>query len=174
MSRLVHLARRSFATNQLTKAESRQHAIQTVKEVAKTSVNFAFVGGSIILTGAVVYSISSALFSPSSPYKVRDKSFDRIREDEEVIKIIGTPMKAFGEGSRRRSQLVHNQEVVDGVKHVKVQYHISGPNAQGDVFAEAKQSGWFGGLDFNYIIVDCPRRKPVYVVDRRDEQATSQ
>jgi hypothetical protein len=85
-------------------------------------------------------------------------------------------MKAFGEGARRRGQLISSEETIDGVKHVKVQdqscstsiilitfiqvqYHVSGPNSQGDVFAEAKPKGWLGDLDFNYIIVNVPRRQ---------------
>ncbi|CEO94975.1 hypothetical protein PBRA_003789 [Plasmodiophora brassicae] len=151
----------------LTKAQQRQHQIQVVKDAAKTSVNFVFVGGSLVLTGAILYSIGHALFAPSSPYKVRDKSFDRVRSDKEIIRVFGEPLRAFGEGARRRTQLAHTEEVVDGVKHIKVQYHVSGPRSEGNVYAEAKQSGWFGGLDFNYIIVGCPRRKPIFVVDNR-------
>lgn len=160
-------------------------------------------GGSLVLTGAILYSIGHALFAPSSPYKVRDKSFDRVRSDKEASRLQSTPAlrvlivsadyscvrratsrirrgcpspHAAGphRGSGRWRQAYQGRAfagaAVGAVTYrlaCQVQYHVSGPRSEGNVYAEAKQSGWFGGLDFNYIIVGCPRRKPIFVVDNR-------
>ena len=68
----------------LARAQKPPHSVMVVKQVAKTSVNFVFVGGCVVLTGAIVYAITNALFGSTSPYKVLDSSFDIIKDDEEV------------------------------------------------------------------------------------------
>lgn len=53
------------------------------------------------VTAVMFYSIFRELFSGKSPNSVYSKALDRIMEDEKLILSVGSPIKAYGEESRR-------------------------------------------------------------------------
>jgi hypothetical protein len=161
---------------QLRRSEARANAVSTtVYKVAKTSFDFSVVTAGMVIAGAIGFVLFQSLFSRSSPYRVYDKSLALVQEDPNVALILGKPVRGFDETRSRGGALPHEEGVDEqGRKWVGVSYNVQGPRGKATVTAlmienEAKE------LDFQYVMVQAPKYRPIFVVDNRDlwEPATS-
>jgi import inner membrane translocase subunit TIM21 len=73
--------------------------------VAKENVKTASYGGVIVfgvgVTCAIFYTVFKELFSGESPNKLFQKASDQCVADPRVQDMLGEPIKAFGEETRR-------------------------------------------------------------------------
>lgn len=70
-------------------------------EASKTATYTAIILIGVGVTGAILYTIFSELFSGKSPNNVYAKAFKRCVNDEKVIFALGEPIKGHGEETRR-------------------------------------------------------------------------
>jgi len=73
----------------------------SVKENLITAWYTVVVIGGIGLTVWICYSLYWGLFSRKSPYSVYSEARERCLEHPKVQDVLGAPIKAFGESSRR-------------------------------------------------------------------------
>lgn len=128
-------------------------------------------GGVGVFASVCAYYIVSELnpfgMGPSSLF---NSSFDRIREDPDLGRRFGTPMKAYGRDGNRRSEgrrnFIEHTEYVskdDGSKRIRIRYNLEGPYGDAFVFAEHSNSS---GLV--YILVQDKRGGQIIpIVDNR-------
>ncbi|GMH22834.1 hypothetical protein Nepgr_024677 [Nepenthes gracilis] len=98
----------------------------------------------IILVGlgiaaVAAYGVFKELIFQPKEYKVFSKALERVQHDSQVRVRIGDPIKGYGQESRNRGgcqRIPHRKwEDEDGVEHVQVYFHISGPHGGGRVDA---------------------------------------
>ena len=107
------------------------------------------------------------------PSKLFNSSFDRLREDIDLGRRFGTPMKAFGRDGNRRSEgrrnfIEHTNYVSkdDGSNRIRVRYNLEGPF--GDAFVFAEHSDKMNSGEFVYILVQDKRGGQIIpIVDNR-------
>jgi len=88
-----------------------------------------------------------------SPNAVFNDSFERVRNHNEVVARLGTPVKAYGKGASdgRRNWIDHDEYVDDdGAKRTRVKYNVEGPNGKAVVYAEKVK----GAEGFSYVILE--------------------
>ncbi len=96
------------------------------------------------LTSAIVYYIGSELFGSQSSTSIFSNAVDRIRDHEELVEILGKPIKGHGEpsrNSRRRNRRITSQvaEDANGEPHLFMRFYVEGPDNQGTVMLEMIQ-----------------------------------
>lgn len=73
----------------------------SVKENLKSAGYLGVIIGGIGITALMLYALFSELFSSKSPYAVYSEARVRCIEHPKVIDILGAPLKAYGEETRR-------------------------------------------------------------------------
>jgi len=104
------------------------------------------------------------------PSKLFNTSFDRIKEDPDLGRRFGTPMKAYGRDGNRRSEgrrnfIEHTNYVSkdDKSNRIRIRYNLEGP--YGDAFVFAEHSDKSGLV---YILVQDKRGGQIIpIVDNR-------
>lgn len=114
-----------------------------------------------------------------SPNVVFNKALEIVRENPEVVRRFGTPLKGYGRdhgGKRegRRNFIEHteytNEE--DGSKRVRVRFNLEGPNGKAFCFAEVSKDMPSG--EFVYVLVqDKLNGQVTNVVDNRAAMAVA-
>ncbi len=125
---------------ELARAQRQTGAISTeVRSVVKKSVDYSVVLAGGALFTVIAVALAKELFSGDSANSLYSKSFEIVREDAEVIMILGEPVKGFDE-SRGRGMNLDSEEGVDenGKKFIRVQYPISGPRGRAKIVAEVR------------------------------------
>ncbi|KAG2231943.1 hypothetical protein INT48_005658 [Thamnidium elegans] len=95
----------------------------------------------VTLTSAIVYYIGSELFGSQSATSIFSDTVDRIRSHEELVAVLGEPIKGHGEpsrNSRRRNRRITSQVVEDhnNEPHLFMKFYVEGPENQGTVKLE--------------------------------------
>lgn len=108
---------------------------------SKTSFNVGVILAGVTLTSAVVYYIGSELFGSQSTTNIFSDAVDRIRASEEIVNVVGEPIKAHGEpsrNSRRRNRRIASQVVEDqeNKPHLFMRFYVEGTLNQGTVMLE--------------------------------------
>lgn len=108
---------------------------------SKTTVNVGVILTGVALTSAIVYYIGSELFGSQSATSIFSDAVDRVRSHEELVSILGEPIKGHGEPSRskrRRNRRITSQTVEDqdGNPHLFMRFYVEGPENQGTVMLE--------------------------------------
>jgi hypothetical protein len=82
--------------------------------------------------------LGTTLLGSDSPYKIYNESFDLVRQDPEVLLILGEPVKGFDEKSRHRHNPLEPVEGQDelGRKFVRIMYDVTGSRGKAKVIAE--------------------------------------
>jgi hypothetical protein len=103
----------------------------------------------VVLAGGALFTVialalAKELFSGGSANSLYSKSLEVVRDDAEVVMILGEPVKGFDE-SRGRGLNLESEEGTDeqGRKFVRVHYPISGPRGKAKISAEV---GFFNDL----------------------------
>lgn len=108
---------------------------------SKTTVNVGVILAGLTLTSAIVYYIGSELFGSQSATSIFSDAVDRIRKHEELVSVLGEPIKGHGEpsrNSRRRNRRITSQVVEDqnNEPHLFMRFYVEGPENQGTVMLE--------------------------------------
>lgn len=72
-----------------------------VKENLKSAGYLGVIIGGVGITALILYALFSELFSSKSPYAIYSEARLRCIEHPKVMDILGAPVKAFGEETRR-------------------------------------------------------------------------
>lgn len=107
----------------------------------KTTVNLGVIVAGVALTGTIVYYIGSELFGSDSATSIFSDAVDKIRQHEELVSVLGQPIKGHGEASRnsrRRNRRITSQIVEDANQepHLFMRFYVEGPENQGTVMLE--------------------------------------
>jgi len=73
----------------------------SVKENLKSAGYLGVIIGGIGVTALILYALFSELFSSKSPYAIYSEARVRCIEHPKVMDILGAPVKAYGEETRR-------------------------------------------------------------------------
>lgn len=108
---------------------------------SKTTVNVSVILAGVALTSTIVYYIGSELFGSQSATSIFSDAVDRIRSHEELVSVLGEPVKGHGEpsrNSRRRNRRITSQVVEDhnNEPHLFMRFYVEGPDNQGTVMLE--------------------------------------
>uniref|UniRef100_A0A915IRZ5 Mitochondrial import inner membrane translocase subunit Tim21 n=1 Tax=Romanomermis culicivorax TaxID=13658 RepID=A0A915IRZ5_ROMCU len=143
---------------------------QKIKEGAKDVYYFGVFAVAVVAAGAMFYYIFQELFSSKSPNSVYSRALKVVTANEEIQMILGTPIKGFGEETRRgrRRHVAHAEYQKDGKVHMRMKFYVKGPSASGVVNLEVKEDE-NGNFDYRYLFVDIDSYPPksIILVDNR-------
>ncbi|KAF9173802.1 mitochondrial import inner membrane translocase subunit tim21 [Mortierella sp. AD011] len=133
---------------------------EKVVTATKTTTNYAVVAAGVVLVGAIGYAIVSELFGSNSDTHVFGDALEKVRNNEKLVEILGTPIKGHGEpssSSRRRNRRIHSQVVLDtgGKEHLLMRFYVEGPDNEGTAHLEMvkdQRNNW----EYKYLFVDIP------------------
>lgn len=156
--------------------EGHQHEITTIfmEEEAQTpvqrGVNVAVWAGVALVVGVCGYYIGTEIMPWGiSPNTVFSESFEKVRNNSEVVARLGTPVKGYGRGTSdgRRNYIDHDEYVDDdGRKCTRVKYNLEGPNGKAVVYAEKVK-----GVDgFSYLLLEHATRARTDVIALEDNR----
>ena len=106
----------------------------TAKEGAKTASYAGVIVVGVGVTAVVIYVIFNELFSSDSPQGLFESASQKCMDSEKVQDLLGEPIKAFGEETRRgRRRHVRHLYYQDdqGRKGLRVQFHLQGLRSRG-------------------------------------------
>ncbi|GAU98246.1 hypothetical protein RvY_09420 [Ramazzottius varieornatus] len=116
---------------------------EKVKQASKDVFYTGVVVAGISITGLLGYLIFRELFSSNSANGVYKDALKLCKNDIRVQSILGSPVKAHGETSRRghRNHILSAEwkeaEAAGGDQHIiQVKFHVQGPFNRGTVYAE--------------------------------------
>ncbi|CAG8736776.1 3212_t:CDS:2 [Cetraspora pellucida] len=123
---------------------------QKVAKAAKTTTNISVIVIGVGVLGIILYYIVSELFGPKSSTKVFNESLEKIRNNQECQKFLGTPIKGHGipvPNSRLRNPRARLRDVIntDGTPHRIMQFYVEGPLTNGNALLDMikdNQGNW--------------------------------
>ncbi|XP_012226233.2 mitochondrial import inner membrane translocase subunit Tim21-like isoform X1 [Linepithema humile] len=127
---------------------------EVVKENLKSAGYLGVIIGGIGITALIFYALFSELFSSKSPYAVYSQARLRCIEHPKVMDILGAPVKAYGDETRRgrRRHISHMYYIKQGIKYMKIQFYVEGTRRRGTVYAEVKENK-SGNYEYTYLYV---------------------
>ncbi|KAF9106483.1 mitochondrial import inner membrane translocase subunit tim21 [Mortierella sp. AM989] len=133
---------------------------EKVVSATKTTTNYTVVAAGVLLVGAIGYAIVSELFGSNSDTHIFGDALEKIRNNQKLEDILGTPIKGHGEPSssrRRRNRRIHSQVVLDPEykEHLLMRFYVEGPDNEGTAHLEMvknKRNNW----EYKYLFVDIP------------------
>ena len=159
----------------VTEVKNNEIQTETLGQKAKENVKTASYGMVIVVgvgvTCYVLYTVLKELFTGDSPTALFQMASEKCVEHPQVQDLLGEPIKAFGEETRRgRRRHVTSLEYVDenGKKGIRVQFYLQGLRKRGTAQIDARE-GEDGHFKTRYIIVtaDDLLRTSVVVEDNR-------
>uniref|UniRef100_A0A2M4AXP1 Mitochondrial import inner membrane translocase subunit Tim21 n=1 Tax=Anopheles triannulatus TaxID=58253 RepID=A0A2M4AXP1_9DIPT len=146
---------------------------ERVKENTKTASYMGVIMLGVGVTGLLFYVIFWELFSSDSPNNIYSEALERVKEEPRVRDALGSPIKGFGEESRRgrRTHVAHTKYVKDGVEYIRMQFYIQGIRNKGTVHLEKRKTE-SGSFEYRYLFVqlDYNRQNPIILEDNRLQQ----
>ncbi|XP_052867392.1 mitochondrial import inner membrane translocase subunit Tim21 [Anopheles cruzii] len=146
---------------------------ERVKENTKTASYMGVIMLGVGVTGLLFYVIFWELFSSDSPNNIYSEALERVKEEPRVKDALGSPIKGFGEESRRgrRTHVAHTKYVKDGVEYIRMQFYIQGIRNKGTVHLEKRKTD-SGSFEYRYLFVqlDYNRQNPIILEDNRQQQ----
>eukprot|EP00095_Tigriopus_kingsejongensis_P010536 maker-scaffold349_size200065-snap-gene-1.22 protein:Tk10536 transcript:maker-scaffold349_size200065-snap-gene-1.22-mRNA-1 annotation:"tim21-like mitochondrial-like" len=127
---------------------------QGTRENVKTATYGSVIVVGLGITAIVLYNVLSELFSTSSPQKLFQKASEKCVQDPKIQDLLGEPIKAFGEETRRgRRRHVSHMDYVDkaGRKGLRVQFYLQGVRKRATVQIDARE-GESGTMKTRFII----------------------
>lgn len=131
------------------------------------------------ITGIVLYasySIGIELFGRSAPGHLYDETFDIVRVNDEIMRMTGDPMRAYGMETGRntegRRNFIQSRKYVaeDGSKRTRIRYYVAGPRGKAAIYVEV--SDRMENHEFVYLIAQDLKTGRVFTVsDNRAELA---
>ncbi len=127
-----------------------------VKQAGKDATYTGIVLVGLGVTGLMFYAIGRELFSSQSPSGVYGNAFKECINNTEVSDSLGTPIKGYGETTRRgrRRHVSHHEFITDdGRKHMRMKFYIEGQFRKGTVHLEVVKSD-SGAYEYRYLFVE--------------------
>ncbi|KAG0319038.1 mitochondrial import inner membrane translocase subunit tim21 [Dissophora globulifera] len=149
---------------------------EKVVTATKTTTNYAVIATGAVLVAAIGYAIVSELFGSNSDTRIFGDALEKVRNNDQLQEIIGTPMMGHGEASsskRRRNRRIHSQVVLDaeGKEHLLMRFYVEGPDNEGIAHLEMvkdQRNKW----EYKYLFVDIPggvrRAQRIFVEYNKD------
>ncbi|BFZ62968.1 mitochondrial import inner membrane translocase subunit tim21 [Saitoella coloradoensis] len=114
-----------------------------------------------VLLGTITYFFAEHVLMPTSETRIFGRAFDRVREDEEVRRVVGEGMSAYGEsqGTRlRRNAPVASKRYTDdkGLDHMIMRFYVQGELGQGEVHLAMTKKPEEDEFVYKYLFVDTP------------------
>ncbi|KAI8885391.1 TIM21-domain-containing protein [Backusella circina FSU 941] len=132
---------------------------EKVVVASKTTVNVGVILTGVALTSAIVYYIGSELFGSQSGTNIFSDAVKRIHDNEQLVAMLGEPIKSHGEGGgkRRRNRRIMPQIVQDANQneHLFMRFYVEGSLSQGTVMLEMikdEKDKW----QYKQLFVDVP------------------
>jgi len=127
---------------------------EVVKENLKSAGYLGVIIGGIGVTALILYTLFSELFSSKSPYGVYSEARVRCMEHPKALDILGAPLKAYGEETRRgrRRHISHMYYIKNGVKYMKIRFYVQGTRRKGTAYAEVKENA-SGNYEYSYLYI---------------------
>ncbi|GJJ68631.1 mitochondrial import inner membrane translocase subunit TIM21 [Entomortierella parvispora] len=133
---------------------------EKVVTATKTTTNYTVIAAGVVLVSAIGYAIISELFGSNSDTHIFGDALERVRNNEKLKDIIGSPMMGHGEASsskRRRNRRIHSQVILDGEgkEHLLMRFYVEGPDNEGTAHLEMvkdQNNKW----EYKYLFVDIP------------------
>ncbi|KAK9694905.1 mitochondrial import inner membrane translocase subunit tim21 [Basidiobolus ranarum] len=135
---------------------------EKVVAAGKTTTNLGIIALGVGILGTIVYYLSSELFGSESSTHVFGDALDKIRVNDELQAVLGSPIKGYGEPSssqRRRNRRIASQVVDDaaGTTHMLMRFFVEGPDNTGEAHVDMTKTGK-GKWEYRYLYVDVPGR----------------
>eukprot|EP00602_Paraphysomonas_sp_CaronLab_P010360 CAMPEP_0185023616 /NCGR_PEP_ID=MMETSP1103-20130426/6267_1 /TAXON_ID=36769 /ORGANISM="Paraphysomonas bandaiensis, Strain Caron Lab Isolate" /LENGTH=243 /DNA_ID=CAMNT_0027556285 /DNA_START=100 /DNA_END=831 /DNA_ORIENTATION=- len=135
----------------------------------KKYLSMALVGaiGSLVLYAS--YSIGMELFGRCAPSNLMNETFDLVRVNDEVMRMTGDPMRAYGMDTGRHTEGRRNfvasrkYKADDGSNRTRIRYTVSGPRGKAVIYAEV--SDQMESHEFVYLIARDARSGRVFTVE---------
>ncbi|KAF9348591.1 mitochondrial import inner membrane translocase subunit tim21 [Mortierella sp. NVP85] len=133
---------------------------EKVVTATKTTTNYAVIAAGVVLVGAIGYAIVSELFGSNSDTHIFGDALEKVRHNEKLADVLGSPVKGYGEPSsskRRRNRRIHSQVVLDagGKEHLLMRFYVEGPDNEGTAHLEMIKNQR-GDWEYKYLFVDIP------------------
>uniref|UniRef100_A0A0K8TMR6 Mitochondrial import inner membrane translocase subunit Tim21 n=1 Tax=Tabanus bromius TaxID=304241 RepID=A0A0K8TMR6_TABBR len=143
---------------------------ERIKENTKTASYMGVILIGIGVTGIMFYTIFKELFSSKSPNSVYTEALSKCIEDPRVQDALGSPIKGFGEETRRgrRRHVAHSVFERNGVPHMRMQFYIKGIRNKATVHLEMKENS-SGKYEYRYMFVQLDHypRTTIIIEDNR-------
>ncbi|XP_061188384.1 mitochondrial import inner membrane translocase subunit Tim21-like [Saccostrea echinata] len=164
---------KSTGTELDVKRKSPYEGLSVGQKVVEAGKDLTYIG--VILLGAgvigyVFYNLYQELCGTDGATSVYNAAADICIKDDRVINAMGEPIKVFGMTDRRgrRKHVSHEEFMVNGVKHMRMNFYIQSPHKVGTVYAEIKQEP-DKESEYVYLIVELKGfpSKTIVIVDKR-------
>jgi import inner membrane translocase subunit TIM21 len=111
-----------------------------VRESAFDLTYIVFGAFGILCLGTLAYMVITEFVMPNSPQAVFRRSLRLLRDNDAVCAYFGTPLRGFGEETRRgrRRNVTHLEYVKDGEERMRMVFYVRGPSGDGSVQLEMK------------------------------------
>jgi len=122
--------------------------------------------GGLVCIGILVVELMPTRLSPNSLF---NEAFNVVRENEEIISLIGEEMRAFGRDVGRNTEGRRNHvdsrsyKDEDGSKRARVRFHVKGPKGRVAVYAEVSNRS--PSKEFVYLICQDSRTGRVITIE---------
>ncbi|XP_046577907.1 mitochondrial import inner membrane translocase subunit Tim21-like [Haliotis rubra] len=141
---------------------------EKVKEAGKDISYGLVILVGVGITGIIFYVVGRELFSSQSPSGIYGDALKKCMENDQLISMLGEPLKGYGEMTRRRRRrhVSHQEFESGGVKYMRMRFYVEGPHGKATVTAEMKQND-AGKYEYRYVVAELqgyPARS-VLVVD---------
>lgn len=177
------LRRRALCTSSQKRANLNEGAAETavstkvqMREAVETGKNYTLVfvlGGMTLGFGFVI--IQYLLPNGTSPNALFNEACAAVDGDETLAALVGKPYHFFGADGRssarhggragRRNRVdsfSYTDPSENNMKYTRVKFNVQGRHANAIVYAE--KSAAMGSGQFNYLILECPKRKKVWTI----------
>ncbi|XP_071086734.1 mitochondrial import inner membrane translocase subunit Tim21-like [Haliotis cracherodii] len=128
---------------------------EKVKEAGKDISYGLVILVGVGITGIIFYVVGRELFSSQSPSGIYGNALKKCMENDQLISMLGEPMKGYGEMTRRRRRrhVSHQEFESGGVKHMRMRFYVEGPHGKATVTAEMKQNE-AGRYEYRYVVAE--------------------
>eukprot|EP01104_Vermistella_antarctica_P020197 TRINITY_DN852_c0_g1_i1.p1 TRINITY_DN852_c0_g1~~TRINITY_DN852_c0_g1_i1.p1 ORF type:complete len:286 (-),score=29.96 TRINITY_DN852_c0_g1_i1:161-1018(-) len=138
-----------------------QIKIYTAAKVAQeTGYSLVFIGG-VVLVGTLLVYMTKDWILPSGYYNLYSKSLKLVKDDPDVISILGAGLKAHGRRTRRGHHAgIHHSEYQneDGDTCMRLKYKLKGNReVTATVYVDYIKKDNTGPYQFQYLLVDVPQ-----------------
>lgn len=141
---------------------------EVVKENTKSAGYLGVIIGGIGITAFMFYMILNELFSSKSPNTVYAKAFKRCVAHPKIIDALGEPIKAVIQHRRNSTKYIIFEK--DGVRHMRMIFHIRGTRKQGTVYLEVQENEANKYVyRYLYVIIDDIMKTVIEIEDNRSQ-----
>ncbi|CDW59312.1 TIM21 domain containing protein [Trichuris trichiura] len=146
--------------------------IEKITQVGKDLSYLTIIVVCVVVTGTIAYTVMHELFSSNRPNAIHSKTLKLLLANEQIVDILGLPIKSKGEASRggRSKHVRHFEFERNDRQFMRMVFHVTGSRKKGTVQLELEKDS-AGKYQYRYVLFqsnDHPK-ETVVLVDKRDE-----